>query len=168
MDVVLEVCDTFLFDKLYASVLPINPAVATFDPISTISASLKGYDANATFDQATYADGGLARSGWQWEPASSYFNVEPSEYAYMSRWDRDNIYRQFISLYILTWLAGMAIYFICATLSYIFVFDKETFNHPKYLKNQMSLEIKQTVESIPIMAIFTVPFFVAEVRGHSF
>ncbi|RMY51856.1 hypothetical protein D0865_06111 [Hortaea werneckii] len=168
MDVVLEVCDTFLFDKLYASVLPINPAVATFDPISTISASLKGYDANATFDQATYADGGLARSGWQWQPASSYFNVEPSEYAYMSRWDRDNIYRQFISLYILTWLAGMAIYFICATLSYIFVFDKETFNHPKYLKNQMSLEIKQTVESIPIMAIFTVPFFVAEVRGHSF
>ncbi|KAI7412343.1 sterol delta 5,6-desaturase ERG3, partial [Hortaea werneckii] len=168
MDIVLEVCDTFLFDKLYASVLPINPAVATFDPISTISASLKGYDANATFDQATYTDSGLARSGWQWEPASSYFNVEPSEYAYMSRWDRDNIYRQFISLYILTWLAGMAIYFVFATLSYIFVFDKETFNHPKYLKNQMSLEIKQTVESIPIMAIFTVPFFVAEVRGHSF
>ena len=71
----------------------------------------------------------------------------------------------------LTWtprLAGMAIYFIFASLSYVFVFDKETFNHPKYLKNQMSLEIKQTVQSIPIMAIFTVPFFVAEVRGHSF
>lgn len=32
----------------------------------------------------------------------------------------------------------------------------------------MRLEIKQTCTSLPIMAIFTVPFFVAEVRGHSF
>lgn len=65
-------------------------------------------------------------------------------------------------------LFGLVIYFTCATLSYIFVFDKETFKHPKYLNNQMSLEIKQTTQSIPIMAIFTVPFFVAEVRGHSY
>ena len=32
----------------------------------------------------------------------------------------------------------------------------------------MRLEIKQTLEAIPIMALFTVPFFVAEVRGLSF
>jgi lathosterol oxidase len=32
----------------------------------------------------------------------------------------------------------------------------------------MRLEIKQTLEAIPIMAVFTVPFFVAEVRGFSF
>ena len=63
---------------------------------------------------------------------------------------------------------GALIYATFATLSYIFVFDKTTFQHPKYLKNQMRLEIKQTLEAIPIMAIFTVPFFVAEVRGHSF
>lgn len=60
------------------------------------------------------------------------------------------------------------IYFTCATLSYVFVFDKTTFNHPKYLKNQIRQEISQTVRSIPIMAVFTVPAFVAEVRGHSF
>jgi lathosterol oxidase len=62
----------------------------------------------------------------------------------------------------------LVIYFLCATLSYVFVFDKTTFQHPKYLKNQMRMEIRQTMESIPIMAIFTVPFFVAEVRGYSF
>jgi Delta7-sterol 5-desaturase len=62
----------------------------------------------------------------------------------------------------------VAIYFLCATLSYIFVFDKTTFNHPKYLKNQMRLEIQQTLRSIPIMAVLTVPFFVAEVRGNGF
>jgi len=52
-------------------------------------------------------------------------------------------------------------------LSYTFVFDKNTFNHPKFLKNQIRLEIKQATDAIPIMAIFTVPFFVAEVRGYS-
>lgn len=104
MDVVLEVCDTLLFDRLYASLLPINPAVTTFDPISTLTASQKGYNVNQTFGQdASYSEGGPVRSGWEWQPASSYFNVAPSEYAYMSRWDRDNVFRQFTSLYILTW-----------------------------------------------------------------
>lgn len=50
----------------------------------------------------------------------------------------------------------------------MFVFDKTTFKHPKYLKNQMRMEIEQTLRSIPIMAVFTVPFFVAEVRGHGY
>lgn len=54
-----------------------------------------------------------------------------------------------------------------ATLSYIFIFDKATFNHPKFLKNQVSMEIKQTMVSMPIMAVFTTPFFLAEVRGYS-
>ena len=64
-------------------------------------------------------------------------------------------------------LFGAIVYFTFATLSYVFVFDKATFNHPKYLKNQVRQEIRQTLTSLPIMAIFTVPFFVAEIRGHS-
>lgn len=64
-------------------------------------------------------------------------------------------------------LFGILIYFAMATLSYIFIFDKETFSHPKFLKNQISLEIKQTMIALPIMAVFTVPFFLAEVRGYS-
>lgn len=65
-------------------------------------------------------------------------------------------------------LFGALIYATFASLSYIFVFDKATFQHPKYLKNQMRLEIRQTLEAIPVMAVFTVPFFVAEVNGFSF
>lgn len=60
------------------------------------------------------------------------------------------------------------LYFLFATISYLFVFDKTTFQHPKYLKNQLRLEIQQTMHSIPIMAIFTVPVFVAEVRGNTY
>lgn len=104
MDVVLELFDTYVFDRLYATVLPIRSSVSSFNPISTISASFKGYDANATFDPSVIlADGNLARSGWQFEPASQFFSFQPSEYAWQSRWDRDNIYRQAVSFYLITW-----------------------------------------------------------------
>ncbi|KAK3715434.1 c-5 sterol desaturase [Vermiconidia calcicola] len=169
MDFVLETFDTFILDRLYAAALPIHTAVSQFEPISTTAASIKGYDANATWDAAAAVGGGeFARSGWQFSPASQYWNAQPSEYAWMSRWDRDNIYRQFISLYLLTSLFGTLIYFFCSTLSYIFIFDKTTFQHPKYLKNQVRMEIKQAMESLPTIAIFTALFFLAEIRGHSF
>lgn len=104
MDVVLEIFDTLLFDPIYANVLPIHPSVSTFDPISTIAASLKGYSGhNASWSAASSAaDGGFGRSSWQFQPASQYFSVQPSECAYLSRWDRDNIYRQGVSLYFVT------------------------------------------------------------------
>lgn len=60
---------------------------------------------------------------------------------------------------------GFLIYFLFATLSYYLVFDKATFKHPKYLKNQIRQEIRQTMVSMPPMSILTLPFFLAEVRG---
>ena len=59
------------------------------------------------------------------------------------------------------------LYFIFATASYYLVFDHATFNHPKYLKNQVSLEIRQSLASIPGMALLTAPCFWLEVRGYS-
>ena len=103
MDVVLEVFDTFLFDRAYANALPIHPSILSFDPISTIAASLKGYqDVNASWS-GSIPTSDSSRSGWQYNAATQYFGLEPSEYAYMSRWDRDNIYRQTLSLYLITW-----------------------------------------------------------------
>lgn len=103
MDVVLEIADTYLFDRLYANLLPIHPSVSAFDPISTTAASLKGHSNNASWNTAAGVVGEFARSGWQFAPASQYFSAQPSEYAYMSRWDRDNFWRQLVSLYALTW-----------------------------------------------------------------
>lgn len=60
----------------------------------------------------------------------------------------------------------MVVYFAFATLSYVFVFDKTTVNHPKYLKNQMRMEIRQTMNALPVMSTLTVPFFFIEVRGY--
>lgn len=64
-------------------------------------------------------------------------------------------------------IAGAAIYFVISTLSYIFVFDKTTFKHPKFLKNQIRQEISQSCNSMPLMSILTTPFFLGEVLGYS-
>ncbi|KAH6654769.1 hypothetical protein BKA67DRAFT_691734 [Truncatella angustata] len=84
-----------------------------------------------------------------------------------SAWQRDNIWRQTLTLYMLTWIFGTVLYLICATLSYVFIFDKATLKHPKVLKNQVSLEIKHALASTPYIALLTTPLFLLEVRGYS-
>lgn len=64
-------------------------------------------------------------------------------------------------------LFGLLVYFLVATLSYIFVWDKSTYNHPKFLRNQISLEMKQAMSAMPPMALLTAPFFVLEARGYA-
>ena len=62
---------------------------------------------------------------------------------------------------------GIIVYFICSTLSYHFVFDKATFSHPKFLKNQVRQEISQSLFAHPFMSMLTAPFFVLEAQGYS-
>ncbi|CAF9911489.1 MAG: c-5 sterol desaturase [Heterodermia speciosa] len=149
MDVILEVVDTFLFDRFYATLLPGSTPIVKNNIVK---------DATSTFSSRREIPTAIPRS-------HQLFQLKPSQYAYMSQWDRDNIYRQSVSLYLITWLFGVLVYFVCASLSYVFVFDHATFTHPKYLKNQVRLEIRQTLISLPIMAILTTPLFLGEVRG---
>ncbi|KDN68399.1 putative fatty acid hydroxylase superfamily protein [Colletotrichum sublineola] len=146
MDVILEIIDTFIGDELYATLLPAHTTPYDFP----------NYTVNAT---------ALPLSIWKYKPSTYMFSLEPSEAAYMSAWPRDNIFRQFTSLFLITWLFGLINCFVFATLSYIFIFDKNTFNHPKFLNNQISLEMKQANRAMPIMAVCTALTFVAEVRG---
>lgn len=64
-------------------------------------------------------------------------------------------------------LFGLVVYYIFAALSYYLIFDKKQMQHPKFLKNQVYLEMIQANQAFPIMAIFTVPFLLAEVHGYS-
>ncbi|KAH9887543.1 C-5 sterol desaturase [Xylariomycetidae sp. FL2044] len=149
MDVILELTDTFVADYVYAFAHP-HPALPTLHDYPQAS--------NTTAQSL---------SSWQYKPASTYLQAEPSQYAYMSAWDRDNIYRQALTLFMITWVFGFVLYFVFATLSYIFVFDKKTFEHPKYLKNQIRLEIKQANSAFPGMAALTTPFWLLEVNGYT-
>ena len=39
--------------------------------------------------------------------------------------------------------------------------------HPRFLKNQVRLEIQTSLRAFPVMTLLTLPWFQAEVRGYS-
>lgn len=61
----------------------------------------------------------------------------------------------------------MAMYLIGSFVLYHTLFDKRLLQHPRYLPNQIRQEIHQGLSAMPVMAILTVPFFIAEIRGWS-
>ncbi|MCJ1406422.1 c-5 sterol desaturase [Ptychographa xylographoides] len=152
MDVVLEIFDHFLFDRMYAQLWPASSLQSPKDTV---------------INAATSTFSSMRETPTAHASASQFLQLEPSSFAYLSAWPRDHLWRQVLSLYLITWLFGLVVYFVFASLSYCFVFDHATFTHPKYLKHQVRLEIMQTLKSLPVMAILTVPFFVAEVRGYA-
>ncbi|KAB8213109.1 hypothetical protein BDV33DRAFT_82468 [Aspergillus novoparasiticus] len=154
MDIALEVWDTFIGDRLYAALLPVS---------LSSSVSFPGFNHAANSTLSFFG----ASQPFIYEPATHLIYLEPSKYAYMSAWPRNNIYRQFLSFFLIVWIFGLITYFISATLSYIFIWDKTTVKHPKFLKNQIPMEIAQTMGSMPIMSLLTAPFLVAEVRGYA-
>lgn len=52
-------------------------------------------------------------------------------------------------------------------MSYFFIFDKRMMKHPRFLKNQIRLEIQCSLKAFPGMTLLTLPFFQAEVMGYS-
>ncbi|KAI8089743.1 uncharacterized protein BX664DRAFT_333789 [Halteromyces radiatus] len=85
----------------------------------------------------------------------------------VSSWTQDNVYRQFLTVFIIVCSGGWFFYLAAACLSYYFIFDHEMMKHPKFLKNQVRQEIICAVSAIPGFSILTVPWFVGEVRGYS-
>jgi lathosterol oxidase len=84
-----------------------------------------------------------------------------------SLWARDNIYRQSISIMLITQFGACSLYFIFSALSYFFLFDRRLEYHPRFLKNQVRQEIKSSMTAVPFINLLTLPWFLAEVRGHS-
>jgi Delta7-sterol 5-desaturase len=80
---------------------------------------------------------------------------------------RDSIPRQLISLCAITLIGIHVLYFLFAWVSYKFIFNHEIMKHPKFLKNQVKLEIQFSLRSIPVMTLLTLPWFQAEVMGYS-
>ncbi len=90
MDIALELLDTYVFDAAYATLLPAKPA-----PYS-LSSNTFGNNTTSIADLK-------AASPWHFEPASELISFTPGDMAYMSQWNRDNIYRQALSLFLITW-----------------------------------------------------------------
>ncbi|KAL2428853.1 Delta(7)-sterol 5(6)-desaturas erg3A [Exophiala dermatitidis] len=159
MDIVLEIVDTLVLDRVYATLLPAAPS-------SYLSNQFRN-GSTSTFSSIREGATATPQYKYIFEPASKYISLEPTVWAYSSAWPRDHILRQFISLFLIVWIFGVLLYFVFATLSYIFIFDKKTFEHPKYLKNQVKLEIVQAQKAMPGMSLLTAACMLAEVRGYS-
>jgi len=96
--------------------------------------------------------------------ACDYFVLTP--YVYPASFEPTDWRRQLLSLYLITTIGGYVMYFTFATFSYLFIFDRSLMQHPKYIKNQIKLEIQYTSKIVPFMAIPTVALFLLEVRGY--
>lgn len=64
-----------------------------------------------------------------------------------------------------TYLLGIRIWI--NRLSYYFLFDHRMMNHPRFLKNQIKLEIQSSVRAFAPIDALALPWFLAEVRGYS-
>jgi len=119
MDLVLQISDDLLLDKLWAALVP--------------------------FSESHPAPTGIPRSAWP----------------------RDFVPRQLISLVVVTLVGIHIIYFLLASLSYKFIFNHQMMRHPRFLKNQVKMEIMTSVCSFPGMTLLTLPWFQGEVMGYS-
>ncbi|ODV65536.1 hypothetical protein HYPBUDRAFT_163126 [Hyphopichia burtonii NRRL Y-1933] len=185
MDIVLEVCDTFFLDKVYAKVLPrAGPLAAKLSKFQTSNGFLQGgngMNSTNTLDNGIYKSVSLSvplplQYIWNmidnFQDKDEIYGLVPkflnfTEYTDESILSRSNIFRVSLSTFLLTALFGWILYFAVASISYLTVFDKNIFNHPRYLKNQMSLEIHRATTAIPTMVLLTLPFFLLELRGFS-
>ena len=84
-----------------------------------------------------------------------------------SAWPRDHIPRQLLSLIVVTLIGIHLLYFIFAGLSFKLIFNHDMMRHPRFLKNQIKLEILCSVKAFPGMTLLTLPWFQAEVMGFS-
>lgn len=186
MDIVLEIADYFLLDRVYAKVLPLRLEGRIANGMDKLGISKVIEDVQGKYRgefNVTSAAGGLMQNmpvpltyltkaiqGMQ--KKDEVYGMRP-KYLSLTEWsdasllNRDSILRQSLSIFIITAIFGWLLYFIAASISYVLVFDKKIFNHPRYLKNQIWLEIHRAVTAIPIMVLLTLPFFVLELQGFS-
>lgn len=178
MDLVLEVSDYFYLDKIYAQLFPVTSTSSVESMLASASAAASGSSATSASEQVVAAlklqvpkllqsvVGLHSSRDTRYGVAPTYF-LPPTSFASQSMLPRDNIVRQFVSLWFITTVFGWILYFFTALFSYYVVYDHENFKHPKYLKNQVRMEIDQAMKAIPVMTLLTVPWFVAETQGYS-
>jgi lathosterol oxidase len=80
-------------------------------------------------------------------------------------WQRNGMWRQSISIFLLTWFSSSFFYFLFGTVCYYLNFDRELKKQPKFQPNQIRSEVRASLTALLVLNILTVPIFVAQVRG---
>jgi lathosterol oxidase len=157
MDLVLSLADEYLLDKAWSHIIP----AFVFLPVNISQSSYAPFQLPITRRSTT----------WYHRLVSLLPHPpllqDTSALTPISAWPRDYIPRQLISLSVITLIGIFCLYFIFAGLSYLYIFNHEMMNHPRFLKNQVKLEIQCSLRAFPGMTLLTLPWFEAEVRGYS-
>jgi Delta7-sterol 5-desaturase len=161
MDLVLSVADEYLLDKAWSFIVPASVFVT---PSRVVNISQSSLAPIALQRQATSWHHNLV-SHLPHPPLPSTY--DPSTLTPVSAWPRDYIPRQVLSLSVVTLIGIFCLYFLFAGLSYQYIFNHDMMNHPRFLKNQVKLEIQCSLRAFPGMTLLTLPWFEAEVRGYS-
>ncbi|EIM91018.1 C5-sterol desaturase [Stereum hirsutum FP-91666 SS1] len=161
MDLVLSLADHYLLDAVWARVLPLDafnvPAhLSSFGKLPSDAAALPLPTWRSLVAHLPHPPLNNATAPY----ASS---VAPL----LSAWPRDYIPRQILSLSAITLAGIIVLYFLFAGLSYQYIFNHEMMDHPRFLKNQVKLEIQSSLSAFPGMTLLTLPWFQAEVMGYS-
>ena len=154
MDLVLRISDDLFLDKVWARLVPLSAFATLPGPPQYTNGSLGTWSHAVSF---------LPRPPLRVGDLSAYYSSSHP----LSAWPRDYLPRQLISIITLTLVGIHILYFLFAGLSYKFIFNHEMMKHPKFLKNQVKLEIQTSLHSFPGMTILTLPWFQAEVMGYS-
>ncbi|OCH95462.1 hypothetical protein OBBRIDRAFT_580457 [Obba rivulosa] len=170
MDLVLGWCDDLFLDKVWAHALPLSAFTSSSNAgLASASAALLSNSSHFPI---------LNSDPSTWSQLLSYIPHPPfpddlvslstlDSLPLISAWPRDYLPRQLVSLFVLT-LAGIhLLYFIFAYLSYKYIFNHEMMKHPRFLKDQVKLEIQCSLQAFPGMTLMTLPGFLGEVRGYS-
>jgi lathosterol oxidase len=95
MDIVLEIVDTLILDRLYSAMFPASPSEYISQKFNNLTSS--------TFSSVREGASPSPQYKYIFEPASQIINLEPTHWAYSSSLPRDNIYRQGVSLFLIVW-----------------------------------------------------------------
>jgi len=165
MDLVLSVCDDLFLDTVWAHLVPLSAFSTEPEFLHALNSSflIQVVSSSSTWSHIVSRLPHPPLSATLPPPTSPSPHSIPS----ISAWPRDYIPRQLLSLIVVTLIGTHLLYFIFASLSYKFVFNHDMMRHPRFLKNQVKLEIQCSLRAFPFMMLLTLPWFQAEVMGLS-
>jgi len=158
MDLVLSIADEYVLDKVWAFIVP-----ASVFTSPSLNISQSSFAPIASRHRQSWHH--LLVSHLPHPPLPT--TLDPSTLIPLSAWPRDYIPRQLVSLSVVTLIGIFVLYLLFAGLSYQYIFNHDMMNHPRFLKNQVKLEIQCSFRAFPGMTLLTLPWFQAEVRGYS-
>lgn len=170
MDVILELADEYVLDSVWGWLLPASPTSTLFTHSPSLLKSFvrDGQTQAALSAPPAVANGtALLSLGASARPSVLDSAMDWSRLSGLSALPRTSLIRQFLSLYTITYIGILLLYFSMAIASYQWVYNKDMMRHPRFLPNQVTREIHHSLAAFPVLDLLTMPWFVGEVNGHS-